>query len=84
MVVINESMARQYFPDRDPLGERIQLGTEPSSGLPAMEIVGVVGDVKQAFEAGSNAEMFVPYRQYPDPILAGDVPERRARRPHGG
>ena len=36
-----------------------------------MEIVGVVGDMKQSFEAGSKAEMFVPYLQHPDPILAG-------------
>ena len=70
VVVINESMARQYFPDRDPLGQRIQLGTEPSPEFPTMEVVGIVGDVKQSFEAGSNAEMFVPYGQYPDPILA--------------
>jgi putative ABC transport system permease protein len=71
VVVINESMARQYFPDRDPLGQRIQLGTEPSEEFPTIEIVGVVGDVKQSFEAGSKAEMFVPYGQYPDPILVG-------------
>ena len=70
VVVINESMARQYFPDRDAVGERIQLGTEPAPDVPTMEIVGIVGDVKQAFEAGSNAEMFVPYAQFPDPILA--------------
>ena len=70
VVVINESMARQYFPDRDPLGQRIQLGTEPSPEFPTMEIVGIVGDMKQSFEAGSNAEMFVPYGQYPDAILA--------------
>ena len=71
VVVINETMARQYFPDRDPLGERIQLGTEPDPGFPTMEVVGVVGDVKQSFEAGSKAEMFVPYAQFPDAILAG-------------
>jgi putative ABC transport system permease protein len=70
VVVINESMARQYFPDRDPLGQRIQLGTEPSPEFPTMDIVGIVGDMKQSFEAGSNAEMFVPYGQYPDAILA--------------
>jgi putative ABC transport system permease protein len=71
VVVINESMARQFFPDRDPLGESIQLGTEPDADVPTMEIVGVVGDVKQSFEAGANAEMFVPYGQHPDPILGG-------------
>ncbi len=64
-------MARLYFPDRDPLGQRIQLGTEPDPQLPWMEIVGVVSDVKQAFDADSNGEMFVPYAQYPDPILVG-------------
>ena len=36
VVLINESMARQYFPDVDPLGQRIQLGTEPSPTEPAV------------------------------------------------
>ena len=71
VVVINESMARQYFPDRDALGERVQLGTEPDPEFPTMEIVGIVGDMRQSFEADSKAEMFVPYGQHPDPILAG-------------
>ena len=64
-------MARQFFPDVDPLGQRMQLGTEPSGRFPTMEIVGVVGDMKQSFEAGSKAEMFVPYGQYPDPSWPG-------------
>jgi putative ABC transport system permease protein len=71
VVVVNETLARQYFPDRDALGQRIQLGTEPDPTSPTMEIVGIVGDVKQSFEAGSKAEFFVPYAQYPEPVLAG-------------
>ena len=71
VVVINDSMARQYFPDRNPVGQRIQLGTEPDPDFPTMEIVGVVGDVKQSFETGSKAEMFVPYGQHPHPVLSG-------------
>ena len=71
VVVINESMARQFFPDVDPIGRRIQLGTEPSPDFPTMEVVGIVGDMKQSFEAGATGEMFVPYAQHPDPILAG-------------
>ena len=71
VVVINESMARQFFPDRDALGERIQLGTTHDPNFPTMEIVGIVGDMKQSFEAASKAEMFVPYAQFPDPILTG-------------
>lgn len=70
VVVINESMAEQYFPDRDPLGQRLQLGTEPDPDFPTLEVVGIVGDLKQSFEAGSQSEMFVPYGQYPDAILA--------------
>ena len=71
VVVINESMARQFFPGLQPLGQRIQFGTEPSPELPSLEVVGVVGDVKQSFQLGARAEMFVPYGQHPDPILAG-------------
>jgi putative ABC transport system permease protein len=71
VVVVNESMAQHYFPDRDALGQWIQLGTEPSPEDPSMQIVGIVGDMKQSFETGSNAEMFVPYAQYPDAMLAG-------------
>ena len=71
VVVVNESMARTFFPDRDAIGERVQLGTEPSPDAPVMEIVGIVGDVKQSFATGSKAEMFAPYGQYPEPILTG-------------
>ena len=34
VVVINESMARQYFTGLDPLGQRMQIGTEPDPGFP--------------------------------------------------
>jgi len=70
VVVVNEAMAQQYFPDRDALGERIQFGTEPSPTDPTVEIVGIVGDMKQSFDAGSKAEMFVPYAQTSAPVLA--------------
>ncbi|HEX8030510.1 MAG TPA: ABC transporter permease [Vicinamibacterales bacterium] len=71
VVVINESMAKQYFPGLDPVGQRMQIGTEPDPNFYAMEVVGIVGDVKQGFEAGSKSEFFVPYSQFPDPVLTG-------------
>jgi putative ABC transport system permease protein len=64
-------MARQYFTGVDPLGQRMQIGTEPDPDFYTMEVIGVVGDVKQSFEAGSKAEFFVPYAQFPDPVLTG-------------
>ena len=71
VIVINETMARQNFPGGDPLGQRIQLGTEPDPdpNFPYMEIVGVVGDVLQQPDAEAKSEMYVPYAQYPDQIL---------------
>lgn len=43
-VVISESMARRYWPNGDALGTRIRLGPNPNG--PLMEVVGVVGDVR--------------------------------------
>ncbi len=41
-VVINETLARRYWPDGDPLGQRLSLG-----GGEMMTVIGVVGDVRQ-------------------------------------
>jgi predicted permease len=45
-VVINETMARRHWPDRDPVGDRLRLpgAADPSAWF---TIVGVVGDVAQ-------------------------------------
>jgi putative ABC transport system permease protein len=71
VAVINESMARQHFSEVDPLGQRFAIGSESDETTPFIEIVGVVGDVLQSFEAGARAEYYLPYAQYPDPVLAG-------------
>jgi putative ABC transport system permease protein len=46
-VVINESLARRLFGDRNPIGERVRFGPEMGSERPWDYVVGVVGDVKQ-------------------------------------
>src|SRR4029077_16706625 len=44
VLVINENMARRYFPDQDPVGARVQTGEyDPKGELST--IVGVVGNV---------------------------------------
>jgi putative ABC transport system permease protein len=64
-VVINESFARQYFPNQDPIGERIKPGlatTEPDA--PWREIVGVAGDIKQnTLNEDPAPAYFIPYTQ---------------------
>ena len=71
VIVVNETFARQYFPRDNPLGQHIQLGAlpDPDPSLPYMEVVGVVGDVRQQPDADARAEMFVPYGQYPDDFM---------------
>lgn len=44
VILINQSLAQRYFPDRDPLGERLIVSY--GDGQPA-EIIGIVADVKQ-------------------------------------
>jgi putative ABC transport system permease protein len=71
VMVINETMARTHFGKEDAVGQRVQLGTEPDPDpqFPYMEIVGVVGDVRQQPDAEAKSEMYVPYAQFPDSFL---------------
>src|SRR5581483_2807835 len=64
VAIVNESMARRYFAEQDPIGKRIQINIV---GQPMpVEIVGVVGDTKQKSVAEeTRAEVYVPYLQHP-------------------
>jgi putative ABC transport system permease protein len=60
VAIINESAARRYWPNEDPIGQRISLGATTDW----REIVGIVGDVKQqALESGVEPEASMPRRQ---------------------
>jgi len=63
VVVINAAMAKTFFPGENPLGKRMQIGATPESDVPWMEVVGVVGDVRQGLDLDPKAEMYLPYRQ---------------------
>ena len=61
IVVINENMAKQFFPNQDPVGERIQTG-DVNPGAAWETIVGVVGDVRyQGLDAKPQPTLYVPY-----------------------
>jgi putative ABC transport system permease protein len=61
VVIINQSMARQFWPDEDPIGKRIRFG-EPDA--PWYSIVGIVGDIKHmGLEAQEGAAFYQPYAQ---------------------
>jgi putative ABC transport system permease protein len=78
VAVVNETFVKRFFgaAAKQALASRAQLGTTPSptegpDGAPMMEIVGVVGDTKQAFESTLQPTLFVPYEQYPIDVLSG-------------
>jgi putative ABC transport system permease protein len=65
VAIINETMARQYWPGQNALGRRFNIG-DPNDGE-WMEIVGIVADVRQmGLDEPVKAEMYVPYRQVTD------------------
>ena len=65
VVVINERMARRWWPNGSPLGKRIKQGF-PQDRSPFREIVGVVGDVPQSgLDAEVRTEVFLPMAQDP-------------------
>ena len=47
VAIINQALAREYFPNENPLGKRLQLEPGRDELYAEWEIVGVVGDVRQ-------------------------------------
>jgi putative ABC transport system permease protein len=63
-IIIDETMARRYWPTEDPLGKRIRVRPPPET--PWLEIVGVVGDVKRrTLDAAPRPGIYAHYRQTP-------------------
>ena len=61
VVVINETMARRFFPNEDPIGKRLVVMFDKAE---TREIVGVIGDVlHNGLHAERRPEMFVPHQQ---------------------
>jgi putative ABC transport system permease protein len=63
VALIDHSLARQYWPDKDPLGQEIKF--QFGRGLQGLTIVGVVGDIKSdEFEAPSVPHIYVALGQF--------------------
>jgi predicted permease len=61
VVVVNQTMARRYWPNQNPIGKRLRLGNERN---PWMEVVGVVQDGKYlTFGEPPTDYMFIPFWQ---------------------
>jgi predicted permease len=64
VTVVNETFARSFFGDADPIGRRIGFRSGPQAGVPEYEIVGVVGDAKyQDAKVPAYRTFFLPFLQ---------------------
>jgi putative ABC transport system permease protein len=65
VVVINEALARRFFPGQDPIGQSLSVGhAQALPTLPRRTIVGVVGDARwSGLDEPAGPEAWVPYPQ---------------------
>jgi putative ABC transport system permease protein len=76
-VIINETMARRFWPDEDPVGRRVRLEFlpsdapwQPESSDRWLTIVGVVGDVDPRGLADEpQPHVFLPHEQNPSRLM---------------
>ena len=67
VVIINETMARQYWPGENALGRRLKIGDPDEPGKQWKQIVGIVSDIRQmGLDEPVKAEMYLPYQQITD------------------
>ena len=67
-VVISESMAKRFWPNGNAVGSRLRMGPDPKS--PLLEVVGIVGDVRNDLARPDAEPMaYASTRQLPVPIV---------------
>ena len=65
VVMVNQALARRYFPGESPIGKRIDFRWE-TNGM--QEIVGVVEDIRdQGLHQPAEPAIYIPLAQRPDP-----------------
>jgi len=73
VVIVNETLAKKFFPKGDALGSRITIGqgVGPEFDEPPREIVGIVSDVRaEALNEPPSPIMYVPYAQVNDGVIS--------------
>jgi putative ABC transport system permease protein len=76
-VIINEAMAKQYWPKSDPLNDRLAIGRgvmKEFAAEPERQIIGVVGDTRDGgLDSDPGPTMYIPQGQVPDAANALNV-----------
>ena len=64
VVIVNEALARQFWPAGDAVGKRLRFGDDKG---PLRTVVGVVGDVlHQGLDAPHTIQIYLPNTQFTD------------------
>jgi putative ABC transport system permease protein len=85
VAIVSESLAQKYWPDENPIGKRLKIGSDASDPkVPWLSVVGVAGSVKsQGQFAPFVPEIYVPYTQYPWTLSPRQIVVRTASSPAG-
>jgi predicted permease len=68
VVMINEAMAKTYWPNQDPLGKHIRQGGPDDNEFPWLTITGIVADVREVDPVTEpRPTMYFPIAQFADP-----------------
>jgi putative ABC transport system permease protein len=72
VVLVNEAAARAFWPDEDPIGQRIRPDVDITDADPdVLEVVGIVGDVTDlTLDAEAGPCIYVPYQQQTWPYMS--------------
>jgi predicted permease len=63
-IIVDETMAKRYWPNQDPLGKRLKFD-DPNFKSPWFSIVGVVGDVRQeGLEMAPGLMAYIPSNDF--------------------
>jgi putative ABC transport system permease protein len=65
-VIVNETLARDFWPNNDPIGQQLRFGENQTVAT----VVGVVRDIKTWYmRQRPEAQLYVPLEQFPSPAL---------------
>jgi putative ABC transport system permease protein len=73
VVIINQTLARQVWPQEDPIGKLMTIGKTMGpewSDTAPREVVGIVGDIKDTgLDEPAPVELYVPFAQVPSHVV---------------